>query len=93
MGSVADNLSGGLDLYRASKAALNSLTRSLAAGLGDSGVTVLNLHPGWVRTDMGGEQAPVEVQDSVRGLVDQVERFAGRGGQHYLDYQGEAIAW
>ncbi|MCP1608245.1 SDR family oxidoreductase [Pseudomonas citronellolis] len=93
LGSVAGNESGGMGLYRASKAALNSLTRSLVAGLGETGLTVLNLHPGWVRTDMGGEAAPLDVETSAAGLIDQVEAYAGRGGQHYLDYQGTTIDW
>lgn len=93
LGSVAGNESGGMALYRASKAALNSLTRSFVAELGETGLTVLNLHPGWVRTDMGGEAAPLDVQTSVKGLVDQVESHAGRGGQFYLDYQGTTIDW
>ncbi|MDF3932454.1 SDR family oxidoreductase [Pseudomonas citronellolis] len=93
LGSVAGNRDGGMALYRASKAALNSLTRSFVAGLGDSRLTVLNLHPGWVRTDMGGDAAPLDVETSAAGLIDQVEAYAGRGGQHYLDYQGTTIDW
>ncbi|WP_371370348.1 SDR family oxidoreductase [Pseudomonas sp. QL9] len=93
LGSVAGNESGGMALYRASKAALNSLTRSFVAEQGETGLTVLNLHPGWVRTDMGGEAAPLDVATSVKGLVDQVEAYAGQGGQHYLDYQGTTIDW
>ncbi|MBD9677703.1 SDR family oxidoreductase [Pseudomonas sp. PDM18] len=93
LGSVAGNQSGGMALYRASKAALNSLTRSFVAGLDGTGITVLNLHPGWVRTDMGGESAPLDVQTSAQGLADQVEGHAGRGGQFYLDYQGTTIVW
>lgn len=93
LGSVAGNASGGMALYRASKAALNSMTRSFVAGLGESGLTVLNLHPGWVRTDMGGEAAPLDVDTSVKGLLDQVEAHAGRGGQFYVDYQGTTIHW
>lgn len=93
LGSVAGNESGGMALYRASKAALNSLTRSFAAELGETGLTVLNLHPGWVRTDMGGEAAPLDVHTSVKGLVEQIESHAGRSGQFYLDYQGTTIDW
>lgn len=93
LGSVAGNESGGMALYRASKAALNSLTRSFVAELGETGLTVLNLHPGWVRTDMGGEAAPLDVDTSVKGLIDQIEAHAGQGGQHYLDYQGTTIEW
>ncbi|WP_350447699.1 SDR family oxidoreductase [Pseudomonas solani] len=93
LGSVAGNDAGGLALYRASKAALNTLTRSLVAEWGDASPTVLSLHPGWVKTDMGGESAEIDVATSVQGLVQQIEAFAGRGGHHYIDYQGQTIPW
>ena len=94
MGSIADNLSGGSDLYRASKAALNSLTRSFAAtAIGNHGLTVLSLHPGWVRTAMGGPAAPLDVQTSVRGVADVLEQQAGQQTHAFLDYQGKSIPW
>jgi NAD(P)-dependent dehydrogenase (short-subunit alcohol dehydrogenase family) len=92
MGSVAEMTAGNAPAYRASKAALNAMTRCWVAGLGGRR-TVLNVHPGWVRTDMGGANAAVAVEDSVRGIADVVERLAGRGGQHYVDYQGNTIPW
>ena len=93
LGSLAENQSGGMDLYRLSKAALNMLTRSLVAGNEVRGLTILNLHPGWVKTDMGGEAAPLDVETSARGLARVIMDAAGRGGQHFLDYQGETIPW
>src|ERR1051326_2132559 len=77
MGSVTLN-SGGHELYRASKAALNSLTRGLWNEVSGRGITVLTLHPGWVRTDMGGPSAPVSVEQSARGLVSVIERERGK---------------
>jgi NAD(P)-dependent dehydrogenase (short-subunit alcohol dehydrogenase family) len=93
MGSVADNLSGGMDLYRASKAALNSLTRSFVATVAhDRKVAVLTLHPGWVRTDMGGAAAPLSIAESVSGLADVLE--APHNAKHrFLDYQGTELPW
>jgi NAD(P)-dependent dehydrogenase (short-subunit alcohol dehydrogenase family) len=93
MGSVADNLSGGMDLYRASKAALNSLTRSFVATVAhDRKVTVLTLHPGWVRTDMGSAAAPLSVAESVAGLADVLE--GPQPAKHrFLDYQGNELPW
>jgi NAD(P)-dependent dehydrogenase (short-subunit alcohol dehydrogenase family) len=93
MGSIADNTAGGHELYRASKAALNSLTRSLAASLGERRITVLTIHPGWVRTDMGGANAPVSVEDSARGIADVLEHERGKGGHRFLDYKGQEVAW
>jgi NAD(P)-dependent dehydrogenase (short-subunit alcohol dehydrogenase family) len=93
MGSIAENETGGMDLYRASKAALNSFTRGFAATDAKShGVGVLTLHPGWVRTDMGGAEAPLSIDESVRGLADVLER--GASPQHrFLDYTGRQLAW
>ena len=93
LGSIGGNDAGGHELYRASKAALNSLTRSLSASLGERHITVLTLHPGWVRTDMGGPGAPLSVQDSVRGLADVLERERGSGAHRFLDYAGHEVAW
>lgn len=93
LGSVANPEGNNLALYKASKAALNSLTNSFVCELPEPRPTVLSLHPGWVKTDMGGDGAMVEVADSCRGLIKQVERFAGQGGHHFVDYQGQQIAW
>ena len=92
MGSVADNSSGDMELYRASKAALNSLSRSLMAKL-DRPLTVLSLHPGWVRTDMGGGGAPLDVKTSARGLVDTILAHQGTPGSAFLDYSGAELPW
>ena len=92
MGSVAGNTSGDMELYRASKAALNSLTRSLAAKLGRP-LAVLSLHPGWVRTDMGGGNAPLDVETSARGLVDTVLAHRGEPGSAFYDYSGAVLPW
>lgn len=94
MGSVADNLAGSSELYRASKAALNSMTRGFYnAGLGGRKITVLSLHPGWVRTDMGGASAPVSIEESVKGLADVLLAQRGAHAHKFLDYRGETISW
>ena len=94
MGSVADNMAGTSELYRASKAALNSMTRGFFnAGLGGRKVTVLSLHPGWVRTDMGGPSAAVGIEESVKGLADVLAAQKGAHAHKFLDYRGETIAW
>ncbi|WP_164156059.1 SDR family NAD(P)-dependent oxidoreductase [Sandarakinorhabdus rubra] len=91
MGSVALRTYAFGDLYSASKAALNSLTRGFAAEHPTR--TIINLHPGWVKTDMGGQQAPVEIPDSCRGMADVLARAAGTPGQFYLDYEGKTLPW
>ena len=68
MGSIADNGSGGSYIYRSSKAALNAAMKSAAIDLTPKGITVAVFHPGWVRTDMGGQGASIDVQTSVAGM-------------------------
>jgi hypothetical protein len=61
--------------------------------LGEQRPTVLSMHPGWVKTAMGGDNAPLDVETSTRGLVEQLNAYAGKGGHHFIDYRGEVIAW
>ena len=93
LGSVAGRTHGGFELYSASKAALNSLTRGFAAqDVGKRPVGVINVHPGWVQTDMGGEGADIDVATSVKGIADMLAANAGPGHK-YLDYQGKTLPW
>ncbi|VVO45349.1 SDR family oxidoreductase [Pseudomonas fluorescens] len=93
LGSVTMPDSPELALYKASKAALNSMTNSFVTQLGEQTLTVLSLHPGWVKTDMGGEGADIDVDTSTRGLIDQVNAYTGKGGHHFVNYRGETIPW
>lgn len=92
MGSISENTSGGAEAYRASKAALNSLLRSYTLRAGD-GRTLLALHPGWVRTEMGGENAPVRIEESVKGLADTIDARSGTPGLVFVDYKNTTHAW
>jgi NAD(P)-dependent dehydrogenase (short-subunit alcohol dehydrogenase family) len=92
-GSVSNNERGGYEVYRASKAALNTLMRSYAARHAGDGRTLLLLAPGWVRTDMGGPHASLSIEDSIPNLVDTVEAQRGTPGLQYLDYRGKTVPW
>ncbi len=93
MGSIAEN-TGGMEVYRATKTAQNGFARSLwLAAAKDRGVTVLSVHPGWVKTDMGGAGADIDVETSVTGMADQLAAHAGAKVHKFVDYSGREIAW
>lgn len=79
------------ETYRSSKAALNMLAKAFFARHG--GLTVLSLAPGWVRTDMGGPQAPLDVETSVRRLYDIVAARRGRRTHRYINHDGAELPW
>ncbi len=93
LGSVANNTNGGWEVYRASKAALNTLMRSFAARHADDGRTYLVIAPGWVRTDMGGPNALLDVETSITGVVDAMMQRSGAGGVTYVNYQNQILPW
>lgn len=93
MGSMADNGSGHSLMYRSSKAALNAAVRSLALDLRPRGIGLLLVHPGWVKTDMGGTQAPLTAEESVRGMRRLVEEFDLRHSGDFVNYLGKPLPW
>ncbi len=93
MGSAANNVKGELEVYRASKVALNSLMRSFAARETAVPRMLLAMDPGWVRTDMGGQRAPLDVETSVRGMADGIDARAGQTGMAFFNYKGETVNW
>ncbi|MET7143679.1 SDR family NAD(P)-dependent oxidoreductase [Xanthomonas sp. PPL139] len=92
-GSIANNNNGQYEIYRSSKAALNMLMRSFAARHRESTHTLLLMAPGWVRTDMGGPDARLSIDDSIPPLLDTIDAAHGHGGLHYLDYLGRVVPW
>ena len=91
MGSITDNNSGGYYAYRMSKAALNMFNRSLAAEFPE--MVALVLHPGWVQTQMGGENAPVDVYASAEGLIQVILKSKLGDSGSFMDYTGVHIPW
>lgn len=79
--------------YRASKAALNQITRTLSAELAQEGFVCVVLHPGWVRTDMGGPSATNSAEESVAGLVAVIERLGPADNGRFYDFKGTPIPW
>ncbi|MFU8788865.1 MAG: SDR family oxidoreductase [Methylobacter sp.] len=93
MGSIADNDSGGSILYRSSKAALNAAMKSLALELKNQSVGVLILHPGWVRTDMGGPNGLIDAEQSVTGMREVLENFSQDQSGSFVKYDGTPMPW
>jgi NAD(P)-dependent dehydrogenase (short-subunit alcohol dehydrogenase family) len=93
LGSVAANDTGGWEVYRGSKAALNTLMRSYAVRHKDDSRSLLLIAPGWVRTDMGGPNAALSIEESIPRVVDTIGAASGKRGLQYLDYRGETLPW
>lgn len=83
----------GTPSYAVSKAALNMVTRQLAAELGPRGVVVFSVSPGWVSTDMGGAAAPLTPQQSVRGLLEVISKADATCNGRFIDHNGATIDW
>jgi len=92
-GSLTNNTNGKFEVYRGSKAALNMFMRSFAARHAGDTRTLLLMAPGWVRTDLGGPEARLSIEESIPSLLNTMEAHAGRPGLHYLDYLGRVVPW
>ncbi|MCT7318849.1 SDR family NAD(P)-dependent oxidoreductase [Ralstonia sp. CHL-2022] len=92
-GSIADNESGQRELYRGSKAALNQFMRSFAARQAHTPLAMLLVAPGWVRTDLGGPEGRLSIEESIPGVVNVILNKQGRPGLEYLDYRGRTVRW
>ena len=93
LGSVSLNRGGGWSSYRASKAALNTLARSFMGQHSGADWGVVLMHPGWVKTDLGGRRATLDVETSAQGMVEVLEAQLGQRGCTFLDYAGQTVPW
>jgi NAD(P)-dependent dehydrogenase (short-subunit alcohol dehydrogenase family) len=91
LGSIGGNSGGGMYAYRSSKAALNAVWRSLAIDYSE--IIAVALHPGWVRTDMGGASAPVAPEASIAGLRRVIAGLGKADSGRFYDYEGKSIPW
>lgn len=84
---------GGVYSYSASKAALNSITRSLSFDLKRAGISVVSIDPGWVRTDMGGRSASLSPEESVSGMLRVIDRATRDSSGRFYRYDGSEMTW
>ncbi|MFK7954817.1 MAG: SDR family oxidoreductase [Lysobacterales bacterium] len=91
-GSIA-NAHAGLYAYRTSKAAVNMATALLAGDLNDQQISVLSLNPGWVKTDMGGPQAELELAFSIQSMLKVIDQLSLSQSGQFLNFDGSALAW
>jgi NAD(P)-dependent dehydrogenase (short-subunit alcohol dehydrogenase family) len=92
-GSVANNIAGMREVYRGSKAALNQFMRSYAARQSETPRAMVLMAPGWVRTELGGPDARLTIEESVPNLVNVLLKKQGNPGLEYLDYLGRTVPW
>ena len=93
MGSIDDNKGGGAYVYRSSKTALNSVVKSLSVDLENEGIVVALIHPGWVKTDMGGPNALISKDTSVRGMTEVISNLDISSTGNFYNYDGSIIPW
>ena len=93
VGSIEDNKSGGMYIYRSSKTALNQVVKSLSIDLKPLGISVISLHPGWVRTEMGGPNALISVEESVNGMIDVISNTSIINSGQFINYDGTRLPW
>tara|TARA_B100000945_G_scaffold49745_1_gene35401 strand:- start:4101 stop:4778 length:678 start_codon:yes stop_codon:yes gene_type:complete len=93
MGSIDDCKSGRSYAYRASKSALNMFTAAMKKEAVENNITFAILHPGWVKTDMGGSMAPVTMPESVTGMMKVLESQTLKNSGRFIQYDGELLPW
>jgi NAD(P)-dependent dehydrogenase (short-subunit alcohol dehydrogenase family) len=94
LGSItqAEGLMYGLS-YGMSKAALNMGVKKLSSELKGRGIAILALHPGWVQTDMGGAGAPLKPPESIRGMLEVIDKLSVQQTGRFVDYSGKQVPW
>lgn len=93
VGSMTENTSGGGYIYRSSKAALNSVVKSLHNDLSEHGYKVVALHPGWVQTEMGGENALISTTESAQALFERISELTAEQSGRFFNYDGSELPW
>lgn len=93
MGCLEDNTSGGSYIYRTSKTALNMVVKSLSVDLAKLDISVVALHPGWVKTRMGGDNALIDTNTSVSGMTKVIDSLTMETSGQFINYDGTTLPW
>ena len=93
VGSIEENTGGSMYIYRSSKTALNQVIKSLSIDLKDENFIATALHPGWVQTDMGGQNALINTKTSVKGMAEVIDSLVLKNSGRFYNYDGSSISW
>lgn len=93
LASMKLNTDGSLYHYRTSKAAMNSFTKSLSVDLKNDGIVSVALHPGWIKTDLGGPKAPLEVEPSCDTMIETILKIDKSHNGGFLQFDGKVLPW
>jgi NAD(P)-dependent dehydrogenase (short-subunit alcohol dehydrogenase family) len=93
MGSITKMSGPNAVIYRASKSALNAVVKAASLEWGSKGVVSFVIHPGWVKTDMGGQSADIEPSTSIAGMRKVIATTTAKRNGGFFDYTGEAMPW
>lgn len=93
LGSIAANVQGGMYNYRTAKSGLNAATKSMSIDLKGDDIMAISFHPGWVRTDMGGQNAPLDVETSCSEIVETIFKLKGEDNGGFIQYDGKKLEW
>ncbi len=93
LGSVGGNTSGGMYDYRSTKSAVNAIMKSMSIDLAPRGVIAVPMHPGWVRTDMGGPRGEIDAPTSVAGMRRVIAGLSAAQSGRFWSYLGAELPW
>lgn len=93
LGSIQSNVEGGLYAYRISKTGLNASTKSMSIDLKDHKILCVSMHPGWVKTDLGGKNAPMDVETSCSKMLNTLYKLDESNNGGFVKYDGKSMPW
>lgn len=93
LGSISGNVEGGLYAYRTSKCGLNAATKSMSIDLKGDKILCVSMHPGWVKTEMGGRKAPLEISTCCSKMIETIMNLSYKNNGRFLQWDGKELSW